>query len=55
MLTHPKGGEANSDDDKTDSVHDEGHGVVILGIEANVRAQYLIVEVFHINHHALSV
>ena len=35
-LTHPKGGEADGNDEETDAVHDEGGGVVVVSLKADV-------------------
>ena len=53
--TYPEGGEANGYDNKTDAIHDEGHGVVVVSLKADVWGHYLIVEIFYIQCHVLSV
>ena len=53
--TYPKGGEANGYYDETDGVHDEGHSVVVVSLQTNVRGQYLIEEMLDIDCYALSI
>ena len=55
VLTHPKGREANGNDEETKAVHDEWGSIVVVGLKADVRVQYLIVEMSHISRHTLSV
>ena len=53
-ITYPKRREPDSNNDKTDSIHDEGQHVIVVCSKTDIRTDYLIVEVLDVHQYVLS-